>query len=118
MLNKIVTALRNRMTWSNIKVHLIEADDIDPNSFDFELVARLWAATPRRGVQHKERKQRGSKKEVQDPIVVAKRKYKTPLLRIVKGRESGITWQDLNQKVLSALAVTVTVTAIVTVFGQ
>ena len=44
-LNEKVTALRNSMAWSNIRMHLIGAEDIDLNSFDFDLIARLWAAT-------------------------------------------------------------------------
>ena len=62
-LSKIVTALRNRMTWSNIRMHLIRAEDIDPNIFDFELVARLWAATPSRRVQYKERRHGPAKRK-------------------------------------------------------
>ena len=32
MLNRVVTALRDSMSWSNIRMHLIGAEDINPDS--------------------------------------------------------------------------------------
>ena len=43
-LNRIVTALRNRMSWPMVRLHLIGAEDVDPDGYPYELVAQSWGA--------------------------------------------------------------------------
>ena len=55
--NRIVTALRNRMSWKNIRLHLIGAEDINDVEYPYAQVASAWAAAaPRRYTKHKARK--------------------------------------------------------------
>ena len=57
LLNRIVTALRNRMSWKNMRLHLIGAEDINDVEYTFAQVASAWAAAaPRRYTKHKARK--------------------------------------------------------------
>jgi len=56
VLNRIVTSLRNRMSWGNIRMHLIGAEDINASEYAYEQVAHAWGATGRRYKKHKERK--------------------------------------------------------------
>ena len=68
-LNSKVTALRNCMAWSSIRGHLTGVEDMDPNRFDFELVAGLWATSPRLRLRHNRCKQRTRKKKVQERML-------------------------------------------------
>ena len=92
MPNRIDNALRNCLTCSNITMHLIGAEDIDPT-----IVVLSWL--PVCGQNHLGivYKRKNASKEP------AKRKYETACLRVVKGRKIGIFWQDLNHKVLKFL---------------
>ena len=47
-LNRIVTPLRNRMSWPMIRLHLIGAEDVDPDGYPYELVAQSWGTTAHR----------------------------------------------------------------------
>ena len=47
-LNRIMTALRNRMSWPMVRLHLIGAEDVDADGYPYELVARSWGSTAQR----------------------------------------------------------------------
>ena len=47
-LNRIVTPLRNRMSWPMVRLHLIGAEDVDPDGYPYELVAQSWDTTAHR----------------------------------------------------------------------
>ena len=47
-LNRIVTALRNRMSWPMVRLHLIGAEDVDPDGHPYELVAQSRGSTAHR----------------------------------------------------------------------
>ena len=49
-------------------MHLIGAEDIHGDAFPFEVVASMWAAKPRRRVQHSERKPRAKVSKETRPI--------------------------------------------------
>ena len=46
-LNRIVTALRNRLSWPMIRMHLIGAEDVVEEGYPYNMVAESWGATPR-----------------------------------------------------------------------
>ena len=56
LLNPIVTALRNRMSWKSIRMHLIGAEDLNDVNYPYAEVTSAWGATPRRYTKHKDRK--------------------------------------------------------------
>ena len=62
-LNRIVTALRNRMSWGSVRMHLIGAEDVDPDGYPYELVATSWGAQKirRRKASQNMRKTRSDK---------------------------------------------------------
>ena len=47
-LNRIVTPLRNRMSWPMVRLHLIGAEDVNPDGYPYELVAQSWGTTAHR----------------------------------------------------------------------
>ena len=47
-LNRIVTALRNQMSWPMVRLHLIGDEDIDPGGYPYELVAQSRGGTAHR----------------------------------------------------------------------
>ena len=47
-LNRVMTALRNRMSWPMVRLHLIGAEDVDPDGYPYELVAQSWGTTAHR----------------------------------------------------------------------
>ena len=58
--------------WEAVRMHLmhlIGAEDIQADTFLFEVVASLWAAKPRCRVQHKERKPRAKVSKEIGPMV-------------------------------------------------
>ena len=57
-LNRIVSALRNKMSWESICMHLIGAEDLCDNDYPYDAVAATWGAVRRRRRQRKVRKVR------------------------------------------------------------
>ena len=51
----MVTALRNCMSWGNIRMHLIGAEDLKAEGYPYDWVANAWAAKGRRRTKHKKR---------------------------------------------------------------
>ena len=47
VLNRIVTALRNRVSWGNITIHLIEAEDLNRVGYPYDELASTWGARRR-----------------------------------------------------------------------
>ena len=66
VLNRIVTDMRGRMTWGNIRMHLIGAEDLKAEGYPFDEVARAWQGVKkRRRIKRKERQapeEKGGKK--------------------------------------------------------
>jgi len=62
ILNRIVTDMRGRMTWGNIRMHLIGAEDLKAEGYPFDEVATAWQAVKkRRRIKRKECKPREEK---------------------------------------------------------